>query len=323
MRCLYPRTVGFLSDGKTISWSQKTFSKEFGTFQLPCSKCIECRLEYARSWAVRCSHEAQMHESNAFITLTYSDEYLKPLLNYEDFQLFMKRLRKTTSKNVTYLVTGEYGEQRKRPHWHAIIFNWRPSDELYKYTNERGDKVYSSDTLSTLWPYGISEHGSVTFESAGYVARYAAKKLVHGRDDEHTFKPISKKSLRPAIGLTYLEKYWPDVFNYGQCRVINSSGEHQVVPIPRYYEKWLLKNVPDAWIRYVTEVKPTIIKTAEKKSKKEIQEFWNDQDKLREKYPNKVFPKPITRSEVKTKIANDRFKRLMQYLKGDINGNRQ
>lgn len=77
MRCTSPFTVGFQSDGKTLSWTAKNRSWEFPTFQLPCGKCIECRLEYARQWAVRCVHEAQMHSRNAFITLTYSDEHLK------------------------------------------------------------------------------------------------------------------------------------------------------------------------------------------------------------------------------------------------------
>ena len=29
---------------------------------LPCGKCIGCKLEYSRQWAVRCTHEAQMHD---------------------------------------------------------------------------------------------------------------------------------------------------------------------------------------------------------------------------------------------------------------------
>ncbi len=101
MRCLSPRTVGFLHDGVTISWSPKYYSKEYATFQLPCSKCIECRLEYARQWAVRCVHEAKMHPENSFITLTYSDEHLtSEKLQYIDFQLFAKRLRKKIHKEA-------------------------------------------------------------------------------------------------------------------------------------------------------------------------------------------------------------------------------
>lgn len=94
MRCLKPRSVGFAADGKTIAWSQKSISKEFSTFQLPCGKCLECRLEYGRQWAVRCVHEAETHEHNCFITLTYSDKNLKSdRLQKRDIDLFIKKLR--------------------------------------------------------------------------------------------------------------------------------------------------------------------------------------------------------------------------------------
>ena len=196
MRCTSPRTVGFQADGKTLCWSKNNYSKEYATFQLPCGKCIECRLSYAREWAIRCIHEAQMHEENCFVTLTYSQENLKsPFLQYRDFQLFMKKLRFAyPNKKIGVFVTGEYGEKTKRPHWHAIIFNYRPSDAIKKYTTDRGDTVYSSESLSKIWDHGIAEFGSVTLESAGYCARYAAKKLVHGADEDHDFQPISKKS---------------------------------------------------------------------------------------------------------------------------------
>ena len=29
---------------------------------LPCGQCVGCRLERSRQWAIRCMHEAQLHE---------------------------------------------------------------------------------------------------------------------------------------------------------------------------------------------------------------------------------------------------------------------
>lgn len=357
MRCLYPRTVGFLSDGKTITWSQKNYSKEYATFQLPCSKCIECRLEYARQWAVRSVHEASMHEQNSFITLTYSDEKLKsPKLQYIEFQLFAKRLRKyifkefiktygklswqqltKEEKNETFkkheisiFVTGEYGEGAKdrtgkiikryhpdlgeitqRPHWHALIFNWRPHDSVYKYTNDNGDKVFSSYILETLWGNGTAELGQITFKSAGYCARYAAKKLIHGHDSDHDFQPISKKSSKNAIGKKFLEKYWQDIFNHGE--VILPDGNKST--IPRYYEKWLLKNHPEHWIGYVTKLKAQRIKKAELKSQLEKQEINEVNDIRLQKHGRGP---QIAHNKVREKIINQKFKQLQSYLKGDI-----
>nr|QJB19890.1 MAG: replication initiator protein [Microvirus sp.] len=308
MRCLNPRPVGFQADGKTISWSQSTSSKEYAFFKLPCGKCIECRLEYARQWAVRCVHEAQMHEDNCFITLTYDEQHLESeKLDYTHFQKFMKRLRfANPNRQIGVFVTGEYGDQKKRPHWHACIFNWTPSDAAYKYTNERGDRAYTSNTLSTLWGKGNAEFGTVTFESAGYCARYAAKKLIHGRDDTHEYNPISKKSSKHAIGKSWIEKYWPDIFNYGQLHLPNGK----TCSIPRYYEKWFKKNHPEKYSHYVTQTKLKKIEEAQKRKEKE---------ELKEKEINlsrRPFVGPqIKKSDVRTKIINSKFEQLQKHLK--------
>ena len=67
---------------------------------------------------MRCMHEAQMHECNCFVTLTY--EVAPRSLQYEDFQKFLKRLRKNSGKAVRYFACGEYGEEGGRPHFHAL-----------------------------------------------------------------------------------------------------------------------------------------------------------------------------------------------------------
>lgn len=309
MRCTSPKTVGFKHDGKTISWSPKNSSKEYATFQLPCGKCISCRLEYARQWAVRCVHEASMYENNSFITLTYDDHHLKSdKLIYSDFQKFMRRLRANNPQlTIGMFVTGEYGEQRKRPHWHAIIFNWRPTDIIHKYTNDRGDKVYSSNELTDLWPYGLSELGSVTFESAGYCARYAAKKLVHGKDQDHEYQPISKKSSKQAIGKKWLEKHWPDVFNYGHLIMHDGSK----AGIPRYYEKWLLKYQPDAWIQYRALVKSELTKKLiEKEETKKQQEKEINLARTAQRKPLQ-----ITENQARKFILEKKFNDLQTKLK--------
>jgi len=308
VRCTSPYTVGFKADGTTLSWSPKTHCMEYALFQLPCGKCIECRLEYARQWAVRCIHEAQMYEKNAFITLTYSDEHLKSeKLVYSDFQKFMKRLRKLQNEPIGFFVTGEYGDKTKRPHWHAIVFNWEPSDKKLFRTNERGDEIYKSQTLERVWGKGHAELGSVTFESAGYCARYAAKKLVHGRDGTHDFSPISKKSSKHAIGKKWLEMYFTDVFSYGKC-ILRDGTE---TSIPRYYEKWLKDKHPEYWWRYVTEVKSKITETASVKSEATKQE-WVDRAMRRLETGHS---RPRTEKEIRKIISEEKLKQLNERLK--------
>jgi len=295
-------------------------------FQVPCGRCLECRLEYARQWAVRCVHEAQMHANNCFITLTYSDEHLKSAkLDYSHFQKFMKRLRRSLDLPIGVFVTGEYGEQKKRPHWHAIIFGWSPPERVFRYSNHRGDKVFSSPILgpydndevqecrnwprSPLWTFGKAEFGSVTFESAGYCARYAAKKLIHGKDSEHEFHPISKKSNQNAIGKKWIEKFWPDVFNFGQIILPDGS----TCGIPRYYIKWLKENKPTEYIRYVTQTRLRKIEHAQAKDNLEKEKF---NETLAVRSANgKALDYPLTKTQIKHKILEEKFKQLQDNLK--------
>ena len=98
---------------------------------LPCGQCIGCRLERSRQWAIRCVHEASLHERNCFITLTYRDECLPTngSLDLDAFQKFMKRLRRRFGEGVRFFHCGEYGENFGRPHYHAILFNLDFSDK--------------------------------------------------------------------------------------------------------------------------------------------------------------------------------------------------
>lgn len=346
MRCTSPRSVGFMPDGKTLAWSDKTRSTEYAPFQIPCGKCISCRLENARQTAVRCVHEASTYKDNCFITLTYDEQHLKsPKLQYKDFQIFVKALRslrfdqmqkglfptiedrKTRRKlyneltderkkelsetiKVGIFCAGEYGDQKKRPHWHAIVFNWTPEDGIHKYTSDRGDRVYQSSTLTNLWGHGTAEYGSVTFESAGYVARYASKKLYHGKDGTHEYEPISKRSSKNAIGKRWIEKNWKDCFTHGYL-VFKKGDKYLQCGIPRYYEKWFKKQHPELWKKYLTEVKSKIIKEATAKEEKESLH----ERRLNQKRYAKRGLAMRTRKQSEDIILKQKFEKLQSHLK--------
>lgn len=64
--------------------------------EVPCGKCIGCRLEYARQWSVRLIHEKQFYAESCFVTLTYDDEHVPKdgSLNVRDIQLFLRSCAK-------------------------------------------------------------------------------------------------------------------------------------------------------------------------------------------------------------------------------------
>ncbi len=222
---------------------------------VPCGRCIGCRLERSRQWAVRCMHEASLYEDNCFVTLTYANEYLPPggSLLKSDFQKFMKRLRKRFSDRVIrFYHCGEYGETSGRAHYHALLFNFDFPDKVL--WSERGSyRVFRSDLLEGLWSFGHSEIGSVTFESAAYVARYITKK-VNGQYAEDHYRVVndvtgeiidrvpeySTMSLRPGIGQGWYDQFKADV--YPSDEVIFNGVKCKP---PRFYDNLLKGEQPD------------------------------------------------------------------------------
>lgn len=306
MECIRPLKAGFDSTG-TIVYSTKKMSRELVPFAFPCRKCLPCRLNIAREKAIRCYHEAQSHDDNLFLTLTYNDESLvSKTLQYSDFQNFMKRLRKTTDQKITFMVTGEYGEKNKRPHWHALVFNYAPKDAEKKYVTDHGEQVYSSKFLEKLWGKGTIEYGSLTIESAGYVARYAAKKLVHGKDEDHNYHPIHKTSSKRAIGRSWIEKHYKHAFAHGFIVLPNGSR----AKIPRYYLDWLKKYKPIDWENYISGKKTEIQALAEKMARRDELDYIASIFSYKPGRAN-----PLTRSQVKETILKSKFKLLQERLK--------
>jgi phosphoribosyl-AMP cyclohydrolase len=287
------------------TYSISDADKQYVPWQIPCRKCLPCRLNTAAEKSIRCYHESKMHEHAIFLTLTYDSENLKSnKLEYPDFQNFMKALRKKTANKLSYVVTGEYGEINKRPHWHALIFGYWPNDYTKERTTPRGDNIYGSKTINTLWKKGQTEFGEVSIESANYVARYAAKKLVHGNDQDHDFHPIHKTSSRNAIGKQWIEKYWEQTFTHGYVTLPNGRR----AKIPRYYEDWLKKHKPLNWKHYVTTKKPEIMENAEKMFQKELEQDKQNLINTGHHWKTK------RRKDVKLKILNSKFKQLQEKL---------
>lgn len=223
---------------------------------LPCGNCIGCRLERARQWAMRCVDEASMYKRNCFVTLTFDDKHL-PMnrgLDVSVFQKFMKRLRKHAgSCRVRYFHCGEYGSLHGRPHYHGLLFNWDFVDKVFFKTTESGEKIYLSERLCKLWPFGYSSVGDVTFGSAAYVARYHLKKVGSVVSDNHYLDKRTGEMLtpeyitmsrRPGIAMNWFSKFRSDVYPH-DIRVVNGVDTKPAKYYDRLYE---LEN-PEAFRR--------------------------------------------------------------------------
>lgn len=203
--------------------------------EVPCGQCIGCRLESSRQWMIRIVHESKMHEANSFVTLTYDDEHLPKdgSLQLEDWQKFAKRLRKTVGP-FRFYHCGEYGETTGRPHYHAAVFGLDFEEDRELYNDVGGHKQFTSGRLERTWGKGFAVIGSLTYDSASYVASYVTKKITGGKAEAHyegRRPEYSTMSRRPGIGKGYFDK-WADQM-YPRDEVIVKG--HKMRP-PKYYD---------------------------------------------------------------------------------------
>lgn len=260
---------------------------DYEKVQLPCGVCTDCRIRYCQDWSTRCTHEASLYSSNIFLTLTYSDEHLPPNGSLEKyrFKWFIEKLRRKYQGidavpyngkvifPIRYYMCGEYGEQFGRPHYHCCLFNFDFPDKIYLKT-ENGHAIYTSPSLLKLWSIpiedknvlsydaeslwrnskgqlysnlGFANYGTVTGDSARYVAGYVHKKVFGEKALEHYVKHVdtetgecefrmpefSRQSRKPGIAALWFErKNKEELYANDYCTL-----EGKKYSVPRYYDK--------------------------------------------------------------------------------------
>lgn len=227
---------------------------DLAAMAVPCGRCVGCRVARSRAWAARCMHEASLHERNSFVTVTYSPESLPDdmSLSMREHQLFMKRLREAVSRKYgtefRFYMCGEYGELRKRPHYHYLFFGFDFPDKRFWYS-KHGVRLYTSEFLESVWPFGYCSIGDVTYESAAYVSRYVMKKMTGDKADETYFDPVTgvfrlaefnRMSLRPGLAKDWFEQYSTDVFPRDGV-----FHDGRFFAVPRYYNKLFEAKFPE------------------------------------------------------------------------------
>lgn len=243
---------------------------------IPCGQCIGCRIRQREDWTTRIELEARDYpkEEVWFITLTYDDEHVpgmiiktgeimrkvqytwKPgekrpssvqILLYEDIQKFLKRLRKAYRGKLRYFVAGEYGEQTARPHYHMILYGWKPTDleNLYKIHH---NGYYTSKWLADLWGMGQIQIAQAVPETYRYVAGYVTKKMyeIDGKKANAYYelgqtKPFACMSLKPGLGDHYYQEHKAEIWQQGYIQCTNGKQAQ----IPRYYEKQMEAENPE------------------------------------------------------------------------------
>lgn len=233
---------------------------------IPCGKCIGCRLEYSKQWATKGIYEAEMHEQNWFLTITYDQEHLPKgqdsynpntgeyigpnttgTLKPADMQNFNKKLReiykrKHGHEGIRMMYCGEYGENYARPHYHGIYYNLPLFEMKFHAYNENHEALYRVPELEEIWGKGMIVAAEVNWNTCAYVARYITKKVGLPTLSQH-YKALGiepeffRMSRRPGIGREYFEKHKDEIYSKDQLIVKKYGGGTMKVKPPKYYDK--------------------------------------------------------------------------------------
>lgn len=174
-----------------------------------CGQCVPCRINRRRTWAARMMWESKLSKVNSFATLTYSEEMLPgPSLVPRDLQLWLKRLRYAIEPDrFRFFAVGEYGDISERPHFHVALFGFPPCvfgrSRFPKSGN--GGCCPFCDVIRDTWSFGHVVLGTLTFESANYIAQYVTKKMTKADDERLSGRhpEFSRMSMRQGIGAGY------------------------------------------------------------------------------------------------------------------------
>lgn len=235
---------------------------------IPCGKCVACLKAKRQEQSLRIIHEIEQHEDNCFITLTYNNENLPltdgktvirgiddapdnfhPTLSVEDYQKWLKRFRKKLSqqgKKIRYFIVGEYGAKGQRPHYHAIIFGWKP-DDLIEHKFCKSYWTYRSKFIESTWSLGFSEVGiNVNQGVAKYCAQYVTKKFVkHDRPAFIVNEFVRASKMNGGLGSAFLHKFYKQITEQGYVMSFNRrTGQGFKNKIPIYYLRLLEKYYP-------------------------------------------------------------------------------
>lgn len=238
-----------------------------GMHAFPCGRCMPCRFNRRRTWTHRIMLEAAQHGDNAFLTLTYADQFLPltnwstsntygqlPTLEPRHMQLFLKRLRwEIAPARIRFYAVGEYGDDGFRPHYHAALFGL---PTCARGITRRVPGTSRSDwarccaqcrLVGDIWGKGDVELGTLETSSAEYLCgSYVTKMMTHSSDPrlQGRHPEFGRMSLRPGIGCDAMHEVASTLIQYHldeRQADVPASLEHggRALPLGRYLRRKL------------------------------------------------------------------------------------
>lgn len=264
----------------------------FKFFQVGCGKCEVCRVEKSKQWTVKGYCESKMWKNATFLTLTYNNENLPEdrKLCRAHMQGFWKKLRYHLYKNtkkaakidltiersnlqeleqnkleemfgrrknkkpIRMINCGEYGPKTKRPHYHAVVWNFKPADMRRFSKDRRGYWLYTSAKINKIWGKGYVIIGNAETDTVAYVARYCTKKFNRTEEEQQRMKQKKQTEFIGAsslgfIGYYYWAKY-KDKIKQAMGIFMKNKDHVMLAKIPNAMEKKWKEENPDEYDDY-------------------------------------------------------------------------
>lgn len=212
--------------------------------QVACHECWQCINARVDDYVGRCIAESKHAVATHAVTLTYGrdddpesvtyGEKLHPravVLTYSDVQKWLKLFRRH-GYPCRYLITGEFGGEKGRAHWHAVIF-WQDRVPIIPVRDKRfmhqrldwdtGEPVLVRGKPAYWWPHGTSFWTEPGYAALRYNLKYVQKDI--GAAERQGHFAVSKK---PPIGSAYFEQMAIGMVGYGLAP--QGSGEDRAGP---------------------------------------------------------------------------------------------
>lgn len=212
------------ADDATLFWYGQTYFNDTKPKDLyiwvPCGHCKYCIKKKQKEWTLRLLTEMSSHKQNAFLTLTYKDEFLNDASTDDiirSVRQFLDNVRKRCGKSVKHFIVSELGNETERFHWHGILFG-----------TDR--KSFPYNDILQSWKYGRVSLGYCNIKTARYVVKYISKQFGKQKTDPK----LNRVRCSAGIGLSYITPY--NIMRHRRNFIFNACINGSYFPLPTYYK---------------------------------------------------------------------------------------
>jgi len=260
--CAHPKSRWNIGKDN-VTWREPLSPSLWNHTLIRCGKCAPCLLHKGGQRSTRLTLERFSHSDSIACCLTYAPAFVPAhgSLRKADPLRFINSLRKRLERRdhpeIDYHCIGEYSPAPSlRPHYHLILYGYRPPDAEQYSKSRAGNQEWRSDELDSLWGKGRVTFQDFSIGAAKYIGGHDGSKLTRSArhvvdewGEVHELEPEFRSgSRRSAPGRKYVEAYGEQMLHFGNVVV---AGREVAVPaymanraklsFPEQYEEFAAK----------------------------------------------------------------------------------